>query len=281
MCVGGLCVTPPTDGGAGKGGSGGAGGKGGAGGGDAGGGGAGGQAIVCLPGVTLASCQDVVDAGVDVSPCDPVCNVGCSDCRDKCSVNTQGALTCLVPTSGPAPGLLGNCALDSSGKDNCAPGQVCISAECPSPRCYQFCKTNMDCPNNASCSRDAGGGHTVCDVPPASPSCDPVAGEDTMCPLGAQGCYLSSNTMHTLCDCPFGSSQGGGLTRLQPCSHSRQCITGLVCYDPAGGGSPECLQVCRLPTDGGPTPSCIGGPQRCSAFPSSSGTNPIYGFCSP
>lgn len=291
VCVGGLCVTPTTDGGAGKGGGGGVGGQGGIGGVGGGGGGGrggtaggGGQTVVCLPPISVASCQD---AGADASSCDPVCNVGCAQCDNKCTLDLQGVIGChpLSVSSGQAVAVQQPCIQSSIGVDNCAAGSVCLSANSCGARCKQFCRTVDDCKTStttASCSRDAGAGLTVCDVPYAN-DCDPVAGAaanfgESKCPLMAQGCYLSANTQRTICDCPFAPSGTN-------CSHSRECNPGQVCFDPTGGSGQgmHCIQVCRLPNDGGAPPAgelaCPGsGPtnSRCSPFPTGGSA---YGYC--
>lgn len=232
----------------------------------------------------IASCPPS-DAGL----CDPVCNLGCRDCFDKCSVNTAGELTCNAPTPGAPVGIFGQCAQVNSGSgqtDNCAPGEFCFTnGECGS-RCYQFCRVNSDCANGASCSRDAGGGNKFCDSPPAD--CNPVksaAGNRTYNGCvglpSSLGCYLSSTSGHTICDCEFAGGRFG-----ESCTHSRDCLAGLVCYDPTGGTAPSalCFPVCRLPVDGGVDPTnpdagesgCNGGVQNCLPF-SSGGT--VYGYC--
>ncbi len=282
VCVSGMCVTPAHDGGTdgpkgGSGGGAGSGGKGGTGGG-------GGEKVdahpdmqpdaPCIPAV--AGCTPS-DAGI----CDPVCNVGCEDCHTKCNVST-GRLTCNQPYPGKMATTQTVCTLETLGAagttDNCAPGNTCISAECGND-CFQFCRVNSDC-NNANCSRDAGGGYKVCDVP-FNDTCDPITGAVTGCPFSAQGCYLSTNTARTLCDCPFNADQQGGVSAGLPCTHSRQCLTGLACYDVMGRGSPVCVAVCRLPGDAGtPKPGervCPGGANTCLPFLMG---GPNYGYCS-
>jgi hypothetical protein len=161
----------------------------------------------------IASCQQS-DAGL----CDPVCNSGCRNCFDKCSVNTAGAFTCNAPTPGPSVGIFGQCAQVNSGSDqtdNCAPGEFCFTnGECGS-RCYQFCRANTDCANGASCSRDAGGGNKFCDAPPAN--CNPVKNaaasltyNGCMGPPNSLGCYLSSTSGKTICDCEFAGGRCAG-----------------------------------------------------------------------
>jgi hypothetical protein len=287
VCVGGLCVTQATDAGTdvAKGGSGGMGGKGGTGGG-------GGQPVdahpdvPCPPAVALATCSNPTDAGL----CDPVCNVGCSDCHTKCSVDSDGVLTCNPPyNNGSTPGVQGVCDQNRTGadqQDNCAPGQICMNAECGA-RCKQFCRANSDCNSGsttASCSRDAGAGLTVCDVPYAD--CDPVSGAATSatnsgCTQAIQGCYLSANTLRTLCDCSFKSALEG-----KSCGRSRDCVAGLVCYDPTGGVTgTTCIRVCRLPADGGTLhpgelacPGASPGVSRCMPFLNAD-ANALYGYC--
>jgi hypothetical protein len=269
----------------GTGGKGGAGGKGGTAGRDAG--------AVDRPCTgAIASCSPS-DAGM----CDPVCNTRCGECYQKCSVNSNGALTCNEPykTSLTAGGLLQLCsqyavATDpTTQSDNCGPGQVCVTANNCGSRCYQFCRTNSDCTNGASCSRSAGGGYMTCDVPPVD--CDPVIGAASKTSSGCPGmtatslfgCYLSATTPTTLCDCQ--NSNGLG-TEGSACSHSRDCFAGLICIATSTSQPTTCRRVCRLPGDGGVVVSqqdeggCKSGPTACTliAFPNGT-TNPTYGFC--
>lgn len=279
LCVssldGGLTVTGGT-GGSGTGGKGGTGGLGTGGTRDAG------PDMPCLAPVANANCPS--DAGV-TGMCDPVCNKGCGGCFDKCSVNMSGDLTCnplYVPPSNAHPTLGQACDQFAVGaanqSDDCAPGQGCLNLECGAI-CYQFCRTNADCPTMASCSRDAGGGNKFCDVP--QQDCDPVQNAATHtqysgCTSAIMGCYLSTDGLHTLCDCAFGGGVKGS-----SCTHSRDCIAGLVCYDPTGRNSPTCLPVCRLPTDGG-TASLPGeAPCNGSCLPIANGStvSTVYGFC--
>ncbi len=240
----------------------------------------------------VASCQPT-DAGL----CDPVCNTGCGECYQKCSVNTNGALTCNEPhkTSVTNGGLLQLCsqyavATDpTTQSDDCGPGQVCVNANNCGARCYQFCRTDSDCTNGASCSRDAGGGYMTCDVPPVD--CDPVIGAarsmtSSGCPgmtaTSLFGCYLSATSPTTLCDCQ--NSNGGG-KEGSGCSHSRDCFAGLMCIAPSSSQPKTCRRVCRLPVDGGSAAApdeggCQSGPGACTviAFPDGT-TDPTYGFC--
>jgi len=241
----------------------------------------------------VASCQPS-DAGL----CDPVCNTGCGACYQKCSVNGNGALTCNAPMGPRSPALLGPCdqtstfSLDET--DDCQPGQLCANTNSCGARCYKFCRTSSDCPDHATCSRDAGGGHTVCDVPPIP--CDPVAGAapgssgNSGCTGGLTvNCYLSATSATTLCDCQNIRANGtGNGTKGDFCSHSRDCFAGLVCYDPNGNNNMQCWPVCRLPGDGGVDitntavgeSKCTTGPGACNPIRLSDGTtNPTFGFC--
>ena len=216
----------------------------------------------------IAGCQPS-DAGL----CDPVCNTGCG-CHEKCSVNGNGELTCNAPTTTGSPGLLGSCdptTVSPTQTDDCQPGQVCVAPrgnQCLS-RCYQFCRSNSDCTNGASCSIDAGSGSSLCDVPPVP--CDPVLHAAALSQYSNctgnpfLGCYLSSDTLNTVCDCqdspPPNSSGGLG----QSCTRSRDCFAGLVCYDPTGHDNKTCRKVCRLPGDGGVDLTRVdAGEQGCS-----------------
>jgi hypothetical protein len=284
-----LCVPDGSDAGVvatggagGKGGQGGKGGKGGAAGMDAG---------VDRPCTgEVANCSAPGDAGM----CDPVCNRGCGECYQKCSVNSLGALTCNVPTpANPPPGLFGTCGQTNFGAtqtDNCQPGQLCVTQDTcsTSGECYQFCRTSADCSGGASCSRDAGGGYSFCDVPPFG--CDPVvnaATNNSGCSGGQfVGCYLSASSNNTLCDCQFTTSGSSGAIH-SACTRSRDCFAGLICIDPTGRNNKTCKKVCRLPGDGGVdlTRKDAGEGEctdlsLCSQILLEDGTtNPTYGFC--
>jgi hypothetical protein len=211
------------------------------------------------------------DAGV----CDPVCQTGCG-CVEKCSVNTGGALTCNVLTSGLQRGLLQNCERFNPGAptqaDACNPGLVCLAGadDGCGGRCYQFCRVESDC-SNAPCDKSIAGGRKVCDVPFVT--CNPVM-PVSGCP-GAQSCYLStSHPTRTICDC------AGAVAQNDPCNRSRDCFPGLVCVDPSNTGDFRCRQVCLLSTNGSECPGGA-GPNRCEPFMGNSTTmtNTTYGFC--
>jgi hypothetical protein len=183
--------------------------------------------------------------------CDPACQTGCG-CQQKCSVNTKGTLTCNAPAAGRPRGLLEACeplfpgALNQT--DICAPGLVCLADGCGA-RCYQFCKADKDCPSSV-CSKDAGGGQKVCDVPNAT--CDPVkAGGADGCgsSMDTLVCYVSSTVKdRTFCDCPFEAGAANS-----PCTLSRDCFAGLACV------ASQCRQVCNLTkgsTDCAPGQTC-------------------------
>jgi hypothetical protein len=261
---------PGTGGGGGKVGTGGTGGKGGTGNIDGGG--------IDRPCTgAIASCRQS-DAGTGI--CDPVCNRGCGECYQKCSVNTTGDLTCNQPyqTNATTGGLLKACSQYSvagdpaSQTDNCQPGQLCISASTCGPRCYQFCRGDSDCTGGASCSRD-GGTYQFCDIPPTK--CDPLPGGKGMTDCGGLSCYLSQDGMNTLCDCQFDrAGLPTGVGRIgDPCNHSRDCLTGNVCAFFSATVGKKCEPVCLLPVDGG-TDNC---PGSCQLLQASGGS--IYGWC--
>jgi len=225
------------------------------------------------------------DAGSDVPPvcintpvmgctadtagkkCDPVCQVGCG-CKEKCSANTAGVLTCNVPLALRAKGLGEGCNPASLGTaaqtDDCMPGLVCMQDAC-SARCYHFCKTDADCPLS-TCTRFAGGGVKVCDV--QSVTCNPVKnnGMPSGCPADAQACFVIPNGSDTtLCDCP-----GAGPPNSQ-CTFSRDCFPGLVCVDVGGTGSAICRPACGLATGATDCPGTT-----CTAIKGSK----KFGFCS-
>ena len=276
---------PGTGGKVGTGGTGGTGGKGGT---------AGDGGTIDRPCIgSVASCRPS-DAGL----CDPVCNTGCKNCYEKCSVNGNGALTCNAPMGPRSPGLLDPCdqtsTFSSAETDDCQPGHLCANINSCLGRCYQFCRTGSDCANGASCSRDAGGGFTICDVPTVA--CDPVAGAasgssgNSGCTGGLTvNCYLSATSKNTLCDCQNVRANGtGNGTKGDFCTHSRDCFPGLVCLDAGGTGSMQCWPVCRLPGDGGVDitntgageQKCTTGPGACQSIRLSDGsTNPTFGFC--
>lgn len=193
--------------------------------------------------------------------CDPACQSGCG-CREKCSVNTAGGLTCNAPSGTGRRQLLETCDITSAGAsaqtDNCAPGLVCLEDGC-NGRCYQFCHGDADCPGS-TCSRDAGGGVKVCDVPEVD--CDPVGtGSGTTCGTTQQACYLSPNVKdRTVCDCPL-----GGVGENGACTLSRECLPRLACVNG------HCRRVCNLNGTGGVL--CLGG--SCTALNGSS----MYGYC--
>lgn len=218
----------------------------------------------------------------DAGLCDPYCQTGCA-CGEKCSINTLGALTCNQPrTFGFPKGVMADCTDPISPgtadqTDNCGPGLVCVAEGC-FPRCFEFCRTDDDCPLSA-CSRDLAGATSqkVCEVPFAD-SCVPLQQNSGCGPVtSGMACYLSStNPAHTICDCPFNA-----LPANYPCTRTRDCIRGLACVDRGSGASPICLQVCRL-SDGGvndcPTHTA-GSCHQYFGVPPGPVANPTYGFC--
>jgi hypothetical protein len=260
-----LCVTQLSDGGVGgKGGLGGMGGS----------GGMGGQtAPSCFD--ARPDCTPSDDAGI----CDPFCQTGCG-CREKCSVNNAGTLTCNEPTKPVLKGTLAACSVSSRGApeqaDDCAPGHVCLEEEC-NPRCYRFCRGDQDC-DNAPCDRTAGaGGPKVCDVP--FTSCTPLGGTKNVgCGIGAMACYLSSShSDQTVCDCPFNAG-----TSNDDCSRSRDCNAGLACTYVIGAGKSICLQVCDLMAIPNGSDCLSGTIGSCMPYKGASGTgapHPRFGVC--
>src|SRR6185312_5871181 len=241
-----------------------------------GGGGTGG--VVCLP--PMSGCTSTF---VDGGACDPVCNVGCASCDQKCSVNTMHAMTCNPPTA-PAASFMQMCIVTqptgdvATQTDNCAPGQVCISPTTCGSVCYQFCRTNADCASK-NCGRDIGNGLKVCDVAPSA--CDPTATLTVCDPISAQTrCYISVTNGRTLCDC-------GNMAQARmkdPCTTSRDCFPGLVCYNPTGIiGDSLCRRVCRLPTDGGAPDAgstCQGDPSNCTPMLLTGNMmSTVWGYC--
>jgi hypothetical protein len=219
--------------------------------------------------------------------CDPFCQTGCGGCREKCSLNTAGALTCNEPLLSQFPRtLLQACTIASEGDDtqtdNCAQGFVCLADPACPARCFQFCRNDNEC-TNSSCTREVGradGGvvRTVCDVPFVD-SCVPLPGsQNSGCPSLNMACYISSaSPTHTICDCPFNAVGPG-----YPCTRTRECIPGLACVDRGNGGS-ICLQVCRL-SDNGITdcPSHTAGACRMyTGNPPGATAHATYGFCMP
>ncbi len=215
--------------------------------------------------------------------CDPVCQSGCSGCRDKCSVNTAGALTCNPPTMTMYPRILmDRCTPDSNGAgqevDNCAPGLVCIAEQSCPARCFKFCKNDGDC-TDSTCTRNLpgaqSGGQKVCDVPFVD-TCAPLpGGQNTGCGgTTTMACWLSSTSpMRTFCDCPFGATGPNG-----PCTRTRDCVKGLACVDRGTGEPAICLQVCRLGSMECPS----GLPASCHAYygnPRGTMPHSTYGYC--
>jgi hypothetical protein len=214
--------------------------------------------------------------------CDPVCQSGCSGCRDKCSVNTAGALTCNPPTTTMFPRtLMQSCTTESEGTgqqtDNCAPGLACLGEQSCFARCFQFCQNDGECANS-TCTRDVvpgqAGGQKVCDVPFVD-TCVPLLGAaNTGCGPGAMACWLSpTSPTRTFCDCPFGATPSNG-----PCTRTRDCVKGLTCVVPPTGQSAICLQVCRL----GSVECPSGNPASCRPYfgnPAGPVANPTYGYC--
>jgi hypothetical protein len=208
--------------------------------------------------------------------CDPFCQTGCSGCKQKCSVNTLGALTC----NDVVPGMLRNefqsCTINGIGTaaqtDACAPGLVCLEDACGGGgglgRCYKYCRVDADCPDS-QCYRALPGGLRVCDVYNVD-TCNPTVAQ-TGCGTG-QGCYIAiARPSHTVCDCP------GDKNANSFCEGSRSCFPGLLCVDPNGSGA-ICLKVCELSLSG----ADCGALGSCRPYSGNTGgamTHPKYGYC--
>ena len=201
----------------------------------------------------VASCQCQRRRGM----CDPVCNTGCGDCYEKCSVNTSGALTCNAharSSMAPRPArrrrehrYQGCCnSAISSPMIRCRPTTArparCASANACGNRCYQFCRADADCPTKATCSKDVGGGYLVCDVPTVA--CDPVNGAarnpSTSGCSGTTSCYLSGMSANTLCDCQNNRTDGKKERRRSLCPLER-LLRGTGLHRPDGEEHPEVL----------------------------------------
>jgi hypothetical protein len=237
--------------------------------------------VSCLPPVVTCTPSP---AGTGL--CDPVCNTGCA-CNEKCSVNSAGALTCNPPAPKPPNESPETCSVTlpagdvSHQTDDCPAGTICTNLTTCGWICRQFCRSNSDCASQ-NCGRDVGGGLKVCDVPILD--CDPVPGATSCGSAANRACYLSSATLKTVCDCPNTTGVGNG-----PCTDSRDCYPGQVCYNPSGmAGQSRCLRVCRLPAvDGSDTTrvdagesSCNGGPGACRPIgtPTIVASTP-FGYC--
>jgi hypothetical protein len=210
--------------------------------------------------------------------CDPRCRTGCA-CREKCSVNTAGALTCNVPRAQGYPrAVMESCTIESNNSmqqtDNCGAGLVCIEDGCFA-RCFKFCKNDQDC-TNTSCSRDVGSGQKVCDVPWVD-TCTPLGGNSNAgCAGGNMACYISSATPeHTICDCPQNGQPGNSA-----CTKTRDCFPGLACVMRPTFANPICLQVCRISLNGSDCPGMT--PGSCHAYtglPPGTPSNQMFGYC--
>jgi hypothetical protein len=197
--------------------------------------------------------------------CDPVCQTGCG-CREHCSVNGGGALTCNEPLAGGI-GLGKSCDISAAGSpsqtDNCAPGLVCFTEGCGS-HCFKHCRIDADCVN-ATCSRQIGGGHKVCEVPFVT--CNPMeSGRAAGCAADAQVCYLSTlQPDKTFCDCPVAAVGENGA-----CSAPQDCVRGLVCVDATNSMDFRCRRVCNLSGPGNNCPNLSCRPILDSK---------MYGYC--
>jgi hypothetical protein len=185
--------------------------------------------------------------------CDPLCQTGCG-CREKCSVNAGGTLTCNAlggngsRKEGQGCDFFNEGAASQTQTDNCEPGLSCFHDTC-ADLCVRFCRANTDCPNGALCNRTLPGGQKACSF--SAMDCNPIkmAGP-TGCPGAIQGCYLSATIKdRTVCDCSTLA-----LGENASCTVSRDCFAGLACVDATGSGIDfRCRRVCSLTgvTNGG------------------------------
>ncbi len=216
----------------GAGGKGGTGGKGGAGGKDAG-----------PPDVppdrpcigAIASCPQS-DAGL----CDPVCNTGCGDCFEKCSVNTAGDLTCNAPTAASV-GIFGQC---------CAQVTRAKIKRITVPR-PEFCFTNGNECEVAAISfaervQIAPTAQVVRVTPEAAtssvtrlpqiaiPSRARLRAKNTTGAWGHPTPSVVTFRRHRVRQSATAKFAGGRWSSTIAI-RSRDCLPGLVCYDPTGG----------------------------------------------
>jgi hypothetical protein len=202
-----------------------------------------------LPTEPMGMCyQPVPGCAADAGggKCDPFCQSGCGGCKEKCSVNGMGALTCNPLGEGAVKQEGQGCNVVNENQaaqtDNCAPGLVCVVETC-SAICARFCRVDADCSNGALCNRAMPGGLKTCGIPVTN--CNPVkAAGPSGCVGNIQGCYLSSTVKdRTVCDCSILS-----LPRDASCSVSRDCLAAsLVCADASGSGLDlRCRVACSL-----------------------------------
>jgi len=223
---------------------------------------------------------DPSDAGAS---CDPFCQSGCASgpvgCRQKCSVNKDGGLTCNDVVPMPLKTELQPCTIVNGGTaaqtDVCAPGLVCLEDACGGTgfgRCFKFCRNDDDCPESQCSKPLTGSTWRVCDVPNMD-TCNPTP-SNSGC-VGGQGCYIAiSRPTRTVCDCP------GSKTANEDCFGSRSCFPGLLCVDPTGGAATICLRVCQLSKNGSDCPG--GTPGSCHMYSGNTGgtmVNATFGFC--
>lgn len=175
--------------------------------------------------------------------CDPQCQTGCG-CKEKCSVNTKGVLTCNPMGPGAVKGEGAGCQIANdelaTQADNCAPGLACVHDTC-ADICMRFCRTNTECPSGL-CNRVLAGGLKACAF--TATDCNPVKLEGPFgCAGDTQACFLSATVKdRTVCDC-----SSLGLLDDQSCNVSRDCFGGLVCVDVSGSGLDlRCRRVCSL-----------------------------------
>ncbi len=198
----------------------------------------------CTGQVAMATCPQA-DAGTGT--CDPVCNTGCGQCYQKCSVSSSGGLTCndlynpnpnnpQSDASGAAGLLRFNEPSQSFGRrpttarrersvSLVAPAQGAVTSSVgqrPIARAEQVARA-MRGPIRFVTSRQW---RAIRFRPRAY---------RRIAPRGLS-CYLSSGG-HTICDCQFdrvGSLATSTGRPGDPCNHSRDCLSGSVCLNEIG-----------------------------------------------
>jgi hypothetical protein len=164
--------------------------------------------------------------------------------------------------------------------DNCEDNNVCLE---PAPDtlqgyfCLQLCKNELACPGGVACGERALSEDTtirVCD--PGYQSCEgsccnPTSRTESTCSFNRPSCYLvpaldaNRDSSWTVCE-----YAGGGASKGDSCTWSRDCAWGLTCVDAESTAkrSGTCLVVC----DPAKSDSC-GVDGHCQPYPKQ------WGYC--